>query len=107
MKRNNKGQIIVTSSNLGIKTAPRASIYSATKHAVQAIVWCLRDELKGTQVKAETINPESMDTPWFDGKNVDRTEMLSPMDIAKVARLIIQQDAKSNIDHILILLGKN
>jgi NADP-dependent 3-hydroxy acid dehydrogenase YdfG len=106
MKSNNKGQIIVTSSNLGINTAPRTSIYSATKHAVQAIIWCLRDELKGTQVKAATINPGSVDTPWFDGKNVDRTKMLSPTDVAKVARMIIQQDETSNIDHVLLLPGK-
>lgn len=107
MKKKNKGQIIVTSSNLGLKTSSRASIYSATKHAVQAMVWCLRDELKGTQVKAATINPGSVDTPWFDGKDVDRTKMLSAVDIANAARLIILQKETSNIDHILLLPGKN
>ena len=107
MKKKNKGQIIVTSSNLGLKTSSRASIYSATKHAVQAMVWCLRKELKGTQVKAATINPGSVDTPWFDGKDVDRTKMLSSIDIAAAARLIILQKETSNIDHILLLPGKN
>jgi len=107
MKKKNKGQIIVTSSNLGLKTSSRASIYSATKYAVQAMVWCLRDELKGTQVKAATINPGSVNTPWFDGKDVDRTKMLSPIDVANAARLIILQKETSNIDHILLLPGKN
>ncbi len=107
MKKKNKGQIIVTSSNLGLNTSSRASIYSATKHAVQAMVWCLRKELKDTQVKAATINPGSVDTPWFDGKDVDRTKMLSPIDVANAARLIILQKDTSNIDHILLLPGKN
>ena len=107
MKKKNKGQIIVTSSNLGLNTSSRASIYSATKHAVQAMVWCLRKELKGTQVKAATINPGSVDTPWFDGKDVDRTKMLSPIDVANAARLIILQKDTSNIDHVLLLPGKN
>jgi len=57
MKKQNSGQIIATSSNLGLETSPGASIYSATKHAVQAMVWCLRQELKGTRIKAATINP--------------------------------------------------
>ncbi|MHA2426270.1 MAG: SDR family oxidoreductase [Candidatus Thorarchaeota archaeon] len=105
MKERNSGQIIVTSSNLGLKTAARTSIYSGTKHAVQAMVWCLRDELKGTQVKAATINPGSVSTPWFDGRDVDRNKMLTASDVAKAAKLIIDQGETSNIDHILLMPG--
>jgi NADP-dependent 3-hydroxy acid dehydrogenase YdfG len=106
MKQRNSGQIIVTSSNLGLNTAGKASIYSATKHAVQAMIGCLREELKGTMIKAATLNPGSVDTPWFDGKDVNREKMLSPQDIAKAARLIITQSKTSNINHILISPGK-
>jgi NADP-dependent 3-hydroxy acid dehydrogenase YdfG len=106
MREVNSGQIIVTSSNLGLKTSARTSVYSASKHAVQAMVWCLRDELKGTNVKAATINPGSVSTPWFDGRDVDRSKMLSARDVAKAARLIINQDETSNIDHILLMPGK-
>jgi short-subunit dehydrogenase len=103
MKKQNSGQIIVTSSNLGLTTSPKTSIYSATKHAVQAMVWCLRHELRGSsRVKVATINPGSVDTPWFDGKDVDRTKMLSSSDVAKAARLIIDQEDSSDIDHILL-----
>ena len=107
LKAQNKGQVIVTSSNLGLKTGARCSLYAATKHAVQAMVWCLRDELKGTGVKAATINPGSVDTPWFSGKNVDRTRMLAVEDVAKAIRFIIDQDETSNIDHILLMPGRN
>jgi len=106
MKSRNSGQIIVTSSNLGLKTSGRASIYAATKHAVQAMVWSLRDELKGTNVKAATINPGSVSTPWFDGRDVDRSKMLTASDVAKAVRLIIDQDETSNIDHILLMPGR-
>ncbi len=106
LKSQNKGQLIVTSSNLGLKTGARCSLYAATKHAVQAMVWSLRDELKGTGVKAATINPGSVDTPWFDGKDVDRSKMLAVEDIAKAVRFIIDQDETSDIDHILLLPGK-
>jgi NADP-dependent 3-hydroxy acid dehydrogenase YdfG len=106
LKNQNRGNIIVTSSNLGLKTGARCSLYAGTKHAVQAMVWCLRDELKGTGVKAATINPGSVDTPWFDGKEVDRSKMLAVEDISKAVRFIIDQDETSNIDHILLLPGK-
>ncbi|MDF1540750.1 MAG: SDR family oxidoreductase [Candidatus Thorarchaeota archaeon] len=105
MRKQNSGQIIVTSSNLGLKTSPRASIYSATKHAVQAMVSSLRDELKGTMIKAATINPGSVSTPWFDGRDVDRSKMLTAKDVARAARLIVEQEETSNIDHILIMPG--
>ena len=107
LKAQKSGQIIVTSSNLGLKTGARCSLYAATKHAVQAMVWSLRDELKGTGIKAATINPGSVDTPWFDGKEVDRNKMLSAEDIAKAVRFIIDQEETSDIDHILLVPGKS
>ncbi|HUT79973.1 MAG TPA: SDR family oxidoreductase [Candidatus Bathyarchaeia archaeon] len=106
MRKQDNGQIIVISSNLGLDTGPRASLYAGTKHAVQAMTWCLRDELKGTNVKAATLNPGSVNTPWFDGKDVDRSKMLSAEDIAKSARFLIEQSETSNIDHIHIMPGK-
>jgi 3-oxoacyl-[acyl-carrier protein] reductase len=106
LKGQNSGQIIVTSSNLGLKTGARCSLYAGTKHAVQAMVWCLREELKGSGVKAATINPGSVDTPWFDGKDVDRSKMLAVEDVAKAVRFIIDQEPTSNIDHILLMPGK-
>jgi NADP-dependent 3-hydroxy acid dehydrogenase YdfG len=106
MKKQNRGQIIVTSSNLGLETSPRASIYSGTKHAVQAMVSCLRQELKGTQVKAATINPGSVSTPWYDGKTSDRAKMLTAKDVAKTVKYIITQGETSNIEHILLRPGR-
>ncbi|MFP3951122.1 MAG: SDR family oxidoreductase [Candidatus Bathyarchaeia archaeon] len=91
MKAQKSGQIVVTSSNLGMETSARASIYSATKHVVQAMVWCLREELKGTGVKAATINPGSVSTSWYDGKDIDRSKMLTAEDIARVVRYIVEQ----------------
>lgn len=102
MKAQNRGQIVVTSSNLGLETSGRASIYSATKHAVQAMVWCLREELKDSGVKAATINPGSVSTPWYEGKDVDRSKMLTARDVAKAVRCIVDQSETSDIDHILI-----
>lgn len=106
MKERDTGQIIVTSSNLGLETSARASIYAATKHAVQAMVGCLRKELKDTNVKAATVNPGSVSTPWFDGKDVNRSRMLSAEDVAKAFKVIVEQSETSDIDHIHLLPTK-
>lgn len=103
MKKQGHGQIIVTSSNLGLETAANASIYSATKHAVQAMVSCLRKELVGTGVKAATINPGSVDTPWFDGKKVNREKMLRVSDVVSAFMTIINQNETSDIELISLL----
>ena len=107
MRERKKGQIIVTSSNLGLETSPRASIYSATKHSVQAMIECLRDELKDTKIKAATINPGSVATPWYAGRNVDFNKMLAVNDVVRAVRYIIEQSETSNIEHILIRPGSS
>ncbi len=106
LKRQNKGQIVITSSNLGIETSPRASIYAATKHAIQAMVSCLRKELVGSDVKVATVNPGSVDTPWFDGKKVDRSRMLDVEAVVKAFLLIIEQNQTSDIERIVLLPAK-
>ena len=62
--------------------------------------------MKGTGVKAATINPGSVSTPWFDGKDVDRNKMLTARDVARAVRLIIDQNETSNIAHILLMPGR-
>jgi len=107
MRDRDRGQIIVTSSNLGFETGARCGIYAATKYALQAMIGALRDELKGTGVKAATINPGSVDTPWYEGSNADRTKMLAVEDVTAAAMLLINQNPSSDIDHILLKPGIN
>ncbi len=103
MKSHNQGQIIVTSSNLGFNVASHCSVYSATKYAVQAIIGCLREELKGTSIKAATVNPGAIDTPWFSDHG--EGPIMKRLDVEEVVdtfMLIINQGERSNIDHILM-----
>lgn len=106
MLKANAGVIVVTSSNLGFETGARCALYAATKHAVQAMVGAVREEVRGTQIKIGTLNPGSVDTPWFDGKDVNRERMLAAADVAKAARLLFDQSETSNISHILLKPGK-
>jgi NADP-dependent 3-hydroxy acid dehydrogenase YdfG len=102
-KQENKGQIIVTSSNLGFQVTSRGSIYCATKHAVQAMIGCLREELRGTKIKAATVNPGSVDTPWFsDYSEKPKEHRINVQEVVDAFMLIINQGKRSNIDNILI-----
>ena len=100
MKNKKHGQIIVTSSDLGLKTSGRASIYAASKHAVQAMIGSLRKELVGNGVKAATINPGSVDTPWYKNSSMDKKKMLDVEEVVDAFMLIINQGPRSDIDHI-------
>lgn len=99
MKKENRGQIVVVSSTGGLRGIPNASIYCATKFAIQGMVASLREELNliSTNIKVGTVNPGSVDTPWFDGKDVDRSKMLSAEDIAVSIKSLIEQSLTSNI----------
>lgn len=55
---------MVTSSVAGERAAAGKAIYSATKHAVQGMIESLRDELRGSGVKAATVLPGAIATEW-------------------------------------------
>ncbi|MCY3411236.1 MAG: SDR family oxidoreductase [Candidatus Heimdallarchaeota archaeon] len=104
MLERNAGQIIVTSSNLGLNTAARGAVYSASKHAVQGMIGSLRKQLKGTFVKAATINPGSVDTEWFKDHDQKKPKphRIDVDEVVDAFMLIINQGARSNIEHILL-----
>ncbi len=105
MKEQKKGQIIITSSNLGINTIARGSVYCASKFAVQGMVGSLRQELRGTGVKLATINPGQIDTPWFGDHdpNTKRTDRLDVEEVVDAFMTVINQGTYSNIDKIHLL----
>lgn len=103
MKSKDSGQIIVTSSNLGFNVTAKGSVYCATKFAVQAIVGSLREELKGTNIKAATVNPGAIDTPWFaDHGKEPIVKRLNVDEVVDAFMMIINQGDRSNINHILL-----
>jgi 3-oxoacyl-[acyl-carrier protein] reductase len=106
MKKRNDGKIIIISSIAALNVYKRGGLYCATKHAVQAIAETLRLELEETRVKVSTINPGAVDTPWFDDrpnfKEERRKTMLKAQDVAKAAKLLVEQADTSNIDKIVL-----
>lgn len=112
MKSANRGQIVVMSSVMGVRVGPNASTYAATKWALQGMLGCLRQELKGTMVKCGTVNPGAVATPWWMEKErggkpeVASPEKLATMltaeDVATATMSLVDQADTSNIESLVL-----
>ena len=75
-------------------------MYSASKWAVTAIGYGLREELRGTGVRVTLIEPGMVDTPFFDEP---KPEALRPDDIASAVVYALQQPASVDVHELMVL----
>jgi len=75
-------------------------MYSATKWAVSAIGYGLREELRGSGVRVTLIEPGMVDTPFFDSEKPDA---LRPEDVARSALYALSQPATVDVHEIMVL----
>jgi NAD(P)-dependent dehydrogenase (short-subunit alcohol dehydrogenase family) len=66
LDRQIRGRIIFVSSMGGMLTAYGLGAYCASKHALEGIAATMRDELAGTGITVQTINPGAYDTGFND-----------------------------------------
>jgi NADP-dependent 3-hydroxy acid dehydrogenase YdfG len=103
------GQIVVTSSVLGLKSVAGMGAYCASKFAVQGLVGSLRAELAGSGVKAATVNPGAVNTPWWTEKSRGAKDskpdidFLEPEAVAHAILGVIEQHPSSDIDQVVLM----
>ncbi|NLS11500.1 SDR family oxidoreductase [Vibrio sp. SM6] len=66
MVERGSGKIVFVSSMAGVSTYPFLAPYNASKHAIEAIAQCMKDELKEFGVRVCTINPGAFRTGFND-----------------------------------------
>jgi short-subunit dehydrogenase len=66
MIKQGHGKVIWISSMAGILKVPFIGTYCATKHAIEAIAWTMKEELEPYGVKVATINPGDFQTGFND-----------------------------------------
>lgn len=93
------GHVIITGSVAGRRTLA-GSMYSATKWAVSAIGYGLREELKGTGVRVTLLEPGMVDTPFFDDPKPDA---LRPEDVARSVVYALQQPPSVDVHELVVL----
>jgi NADP-dependent 3-hydroxy acid dehydrogenase YdfG len=94
-----EGHVLITGSIAGRRVLP-GSMYSATKWAVSAIGYALRDELKGSGVRVTLIEPGMVDTPFFDERKPDA---LRPEDVARSVTYALGQPASVDVHELVVL----
>lgn len=94
-----QGHVLLTGSIAGRRVLP-GSMYSATKWAVSAIGYGLREELKGTGVRVTLIEPGMVDTPFFDAPKPD---VLKAEDVARSIVYALEQPAHVDVHELVVL----
>ncbi len=97
--KGSNGHLLLTGSVAGRRTLA-GSMYSATKWAVSAMGYGVREELRGTGVRVTLIEPGMVDTPFFDDEQPDA---LRPDDIARSIMYTLSQPAGVEVHELMIL----
>ncbi len=97
--KSSRGHVLLTGSVAGRRTLA-GSMYSATKWAVSAIGYGLREELRGTGVRVTLIEPGMVDTPFFDN---EQPQALKADDVARSVAYALSQPATVDVHEIMVL----
>jgi NADP-dependent 3-hydroxy acid dehydrogenase YdfG len=97
--KESRGHAILTGSVAGRRTLA-GSMYSATKWAVTAIGYNLREELRGTGVRVTLLEPGMVDTAFFDQPKPDA---LRPEDVARMVMFAVSQPAHVDLHELMVL----
>lgn len=96
--RETAGHLLLTGSAAGRTTLP-GSMYSATKWAVSAIGYGVREELRGSGIRVTLIEPGMVDTPFFDQPP---EHALEPADVARAVLYALSQPRHVDVNEILV-----
>lgn len=96
--KESKGHLLLTGSAAGRATIP-GSMYSATKWAVSAMGYGVREELRGSGIRVTLIEPGMVDTPFFDQPP---EHALKPDDVAQAVMYAVSQPAHVDVSEILV-----
>jgi NADP-dependent 3-hydroxy acid dehydrogenase YdfG len=94
-----RGHVLITSSVAGRRVLS-GSMYAATKWAVTAIGYNLREELRGTGIRVTLVEPGMVDTPFFDDPKPDA---LRPEDVARAVVYALDQPPGVDLHELTIL----
>jgi NADP-dependent 3-hydroxy acid dehydrogenase YdfG len=94
-----RGHVVLTGSVAGRRTLA-GSMYSATKWAVSAIGYGLREELRGSGVRVTLLEPGMVSTPFFDAPKPDA---LKAEDTARAVLYALSQPEHVDVHELMIL----
>lgn len=113
MVERGSGDIINIGSLAGKEVYPNGNVYSASKHAVDALNKGMRMDLNGKGIRVGAINPGLVETNFSEVRFKGDSERaksvyagyqaLKPQDIAELVVFIVTRPAHVNIADLLVL----
>lgn len=107
MRARKRGHIVTIGSIADHRAFPENAAYAASKFGARGLHEVLREELRGTGVRATLVSPGPVDTPlWDDVKpekrkgHTPRALMLRAAAVADAVRYVVTQPDDVNIDEL-------
>lgn len=107
MRERRSGHLVTIGSIADRATFAENAAYAASKFGARALHQVLREETRGSGVRATLVSPSAVDTSLWDPVDPDsrpdlppRAAMLSPSDVADAVLWAITRPARSNIDEL-------
>lgn len=99
---------VVTIGSIADRTAfPENIAYAASKFGARAVHEVMREELRGSGVRASLVSPAPVDTNIWDAIDPDhrpgftpRAKMLRPEAVADAVLYVLTRDSETNIDEL-------
>ena len=102
-----RGHIVTIGSIADRATFPENGAYAASKFGARAMHQVMREELRGSGVRATLVSPGPVDTPLWDAIGPDeragftpRARMLPASAVAEAVLFALTRDAAVNIDEL-------
>ena len=107
MRARGSGHVVTIGSIADRMTFPENGAYAASKFGIRALHQVLRDELRGSGVRASLVSPGPVDTPIWDAIGPDeragftpRSRMLAANAVADAVVFVLTRPAETNIDEL-------
>jgi len=109
MRARGRGHIVTIGSIADHTALPENAAYAASKHGARGLHGVLREELRGSGVRATLVSPGPVDTTLWDDVNPDghagftpRAQMLAPTAVADAVRYVVTRPDDVNIDELRV-----
>ena len=101
------GFVVQISSVAGVNGYANRTAYCAAKWGVQGFTAALRDEHGANGIRATTINPGAVATPWWGNTNDEQAEavmkrMIQPEEVAEAVHYVLTQPPRINVNQVVI-----
>jgi NADP-dependent 3-hydroxy acid dehydrogenase YdfG len=107
LKKENRGHVVTIGSVADHVAYPGNSLYAATKYGSRGMHEAMREETRGTGVRATLISPGPTDTNIWDAVDPDskpgftpRAKMLRPADVADAVLWAVTRPLNVNVDEL-------